>query len=123
LVPVSAFQKELNLDSKGGEDMKKLVLVVLAASLLLGSVSVLACTLPLARRCDGDPDEFQASKVIDGGELHLGFAHAGGGDVVRPVMPARLREAAPGGGQNAARGAGRLRVSVILFGRVFFLGR
>jgi hypothetical protein len=113
----------MNLDGKGGEDMKKLVLVVVAASLLLGSVSVLACTLPLARRCDGDPDEFQARKVIDGGEPRLGFAHAGGGDVVRPVMSARLREAAPGGEQNAARGAGRLRLSVVLFGRVFFLGR
>ena len=67
--------------------MKRTAILILAASILFGATSVMAQTLPLARRSSGDPDEFQARRVLDNGLPIEGTAIDDGSGGKPPARP------------------------------------
>lgn len=106
--------------------MKKrnlLMSLMLSLALLAGSSGAAAASiLPDARRCNGDPDEFQARQVLDEGivlgrgalDAQPGRDGAAGGEVRQPMRSARERVDRP---------LGRGRFVVALSGKHVFLER
>ncbi len=101
--------------------MKKIAILILLASLLAWSTGVLGFTLPMTKRCNGDPDEFQACKVIGEGGLELGMAPAVGPSGRQIREPENARRPVSGHKTQPTGRNERTRVSITLSGKTFFL--
>lgn len=101
--------------------MKRNLLVGLALLGVFWATTAAGATLPGARRCNGDPDEFQARQVLDEGitqertALDAGPGRGGGGEGSRKPMPSRQAW--------AHYPVGRGRPAMTLSGKHFFLER
>jgi len=109
--------------------MKRVVLSIMAAAILIAAASAASSVLPQTRRTNGDPDEFQARHVFDEGftvrdsEILTGTDHKPTppeSGAVRPGPRARTEKA-----QHAqfAKHSWRPFVSVGFSGRIIFLER
>jgi hypothetical protein len=99
--------------------MRILVMLLVASALVLVSTGAYGDTRTNARRCDGDPDEFQARQVLDEGivlertALDTGVRDDGvRSSTYRAVSVRRTPAKGP---------ARRARITMTLSGKFFFL--
>jgi hypothetical protein len=100
--------------------MRKAAILIMLVGLVGWSGRASATRVSPPTRCEGDPDEFQAKQVFDGGGLRLGSA--GRADRVCRKAGDRARGEAPiGAGSMGA--AGRAKVRITLAGRTYLWER
>jgi hypothetical protein len=103
--------------------MKRIVFLIMALALLALATSALSLVRPQTRRCNGDPDEFQARQVLDEGIAVAGSSlDAGGkrGDGQPPSNASRAKSTR----QSEVKGRNqRPLISITFSGRTIFLER